>query len=90
MKQENSESKKDSAESIFNEFVERGDDFYKIQLLRQAIAWYRKAYDINNKNETVLSRITECERLLAFETKVVYILLFIVSILLFIYFILIK
>ena len=90
MKQEILDSKTDAAESSFNEFMQRGDDFYKIELLRQAITWYQKAFDINNENETVISRITECKRLLAYETKVVYILLSIASVMALVYFILIK
>lgn len=88
MKPDNSET--DSIESIFNEFMQRGDDFYKIEILRQAITWYKKAFKINHENETVISRITECERLLAYETKVVYILLSIASVLALVHFIIFK
>lgn len=90
MKQDNSESKIDSTEIIFNEFMQRGDDFYKIELLRQAITWYRKAFEINNENETVKSRISECEKLLHYETKIVYILVSIALGLILVYFIIIR
>ena len=90
MKQNTSESKENSSEIIFNEFMQRGDDFFKIELLRQAITWYRKAFEINNENEKVKLRISECERLLAYENKVVFILLLLTVVLLLIYFFLVK
>lgn len=90
MEQDNSESKKNTAELKFSEYMQRGNDFYKIELLRQALTWYRKAFDINNENETIKLRISECERLLAYENKVVYILLSLASFALLVYFILDK
>jgi tetratricopeptide (TPR) repeat protein len=86
MENNNSESKLNSAESNFIDFVQRGDDFYKIELLRQAKAWYEKALKIYPDNGMVKSRIAECIRKLAFENKVVYILISIVSVLVLFYY----
>jgi len=80
-----SESKMNSAESKFKEFIQRGDDFYKIELLRQAKSWYNKALALNIENDKVKYRISDCERLLAFESKVVYILISIASALVLVY-----
>jgi hypothetical protein len=85
-----SESKMSSAESKFNEFIQKGDDFYKIELLRQAKSWYNKALALNIENDRVKSRISDCERLLAFESKVVYILISIASALVLVYLFFIK
>jgi hypothetical protein len=86
MENNNSESTLNSAESSFIDFVKRGDDYYKIELLRQAKAWYGKALKIYPDNEMVKSRISECIRKLAFENKVVYILISIVSALVLLYY----
>ena len=69
-----SKSITDSARERFDEYKLRGDDFLKIELLRQAKNWYQKALALDSENEYVKSRITECERKLAFENKVTYIL----------------
>jgi hypothetical protein len=62
-------------ERDFNEFKLRGDDFFKIQLLRPAKSWYQKALQLNPGAGEVKHLIDECDRLLKYETKVVWILL---------------
>jgi len=57
MKNDNSESKMSPAENDFIDFMQRGDDFYKIELLRQAKAWYNKALSLNIENDRVKSLI---------------------------------
>lgn len=74
MQHNNSESSISLEERNFKEYMQRGDDFYKIELLRQAKQWYNKALGLNIESEKVKSRISECERQLAFENKVVTIL----------------
>lgn len=56
------------------DFTLRGDDFFKIELLRQAKCWYTKALKLTPEKEELKLRIAECNRLLAFENKVVAIL----------------
>lgn len=73
------------SESQFNEYMQRGDDFLKIELLRQAKNWYLKALSVNKENENVKSRISECDRMLAFENKVTFILVAIASAFLLVY-----
>lgn len=85
MQHNNSESRVSPAERNFKEFMQRGDDFYKIELLRQAKGWYEKALTLNIENEKVKSRISECERQLAFESKVINILISIASALVMVY-----
>lgn len=87
MERDNSESRMSPADRDFKEFIQRGDDFYKIELLRQAKAWYNKALSLNIENEKAKSRISECERLLTYESKVVNILISVASALLLLYFI---
>ncbi len=81
MKHNNSESKTSQAQTIFKEFMLRGDDFYKIELLRQAKNYYLKALNLDVDNETAKACISECETLLSYENKVVTILITVVSVL---------
>ncbi len=90
MEQDNSVPPINPQKSDFFEFMQRGDDFIKIELLRQALKWYNKALSLNIEDEKAKSRISECERLIAFENKVVYILISVASVLLMLYLIFIK
>jgi hypothetical protein len=68
------------SERDFIEFVQRGDDFYKIQLLRHAKSFYKKAMEMNRDNEKIEQKIAVCDKELAFERKVTIILVSIVII----------
>lgn len=58
----------------FRDLMQHGDDFLKIELLRPAKSWYKKALALNIHPEVVKKKIAECDRLLAFEVKVIKIL----------------
>jgi hypothetical protein len=90
MEQDNSVSATNQSKSDFMEFMQRGDDFFKIELLRQALLWYNKALSLNIEDEKANSRISECKRLIAFENKVVYSLISVASVLLMLYLLFIK
>jgi len=64
-------------ERDFSAFMKNGDDFFKIELLRPAKSWYKKAAELNPDSEKALQRITECDQLIAYENKVIAILLLI-------------
>lgn len=81
MKTKNAETLRDLSERDFNEFTQKGDDFFKIELLRPARIWYNKALSLKQDNERVKNQIAECDRMLAYETKIVRILILIVSVL---------
>lgn len=66
----------------FRELMRMGDDFFKIELLRQAKSCYQKALLLNIETNSVKFKIEECERLLAFENKVVIFLLAISTVIL--------
>ena len=55
----------------FAEYMHRGDDFFKIELLRQAKFWYSKALDLNIETDRVKNQLNEVEKLLVFERKTV-------------------
>jgi hypothetical protein len=77
MELDNSESSINLDVRNFRDYMQRGDDFYKIELLRQAKSWYIKALGFNIESEKVQSRISDCDRQLNFENKVVAILVLI-------------
>jgi hypothetical protein len=83
-----SETTLSHAEILFADLMRHGDDFFRIELLRPAKAWYKKALELNIETENVKQKIAECDRLIAYEVKVIKILvvvaaLVILSILLF-------
>ena len=75
MDHDKSESNINPDERNFRDYMQRGDDFYKIELLRQAKLWYNQALGLNIESEKAKSRISECERQLEFENNVVSILI---------------
>jgi len=74
MSHETAETKLSPVEQEFNDAIQHADDFYKIELLRPAKKWYQKALELNIENEKVKQKIVECDKLLAFERKVIVIL----------------
>lgn len=62
------------AELEFIDLMQHGDDFLKIELLRPAKSWYQKALALDIKTDFVRKKIAECDRLIAFENKVIGIL----------------
>jgi hypothetical protein len=49
--------------------------------LRPAKAWYKKALELNIETENVKQKIAECDRLIAYEVKVIKILVVVTAIL---------
>jgi hypothetical protein len=76
----------DSQLAQFQDFMQHGDDFYKIELWRLAKAWYKLALDLDIEAEKVRRKIAACDQSLAYERKVLWILfaiaLFITSLIL--------
>ena len=58
----------------FRDLMQHGDDFLKIELLRPAKSWYQKALALKIHTEQIEQKIAECNRLIAFEVKVIRIL----------------
>ena len=59
-------------EHEYNDYIEHGDDFFKIELWRPARNWYKKALALNIEPERVKHKIAECDRLQAYEVKVIW------------------
>jgi hypothetical protein len=89
MSSDNLETMNSTTLRDFKEFMQKGDDFFKIELLRPAKIWYNKALSLNIQTDKVKPQIEECDRLLSFENKVVRLILAIASTVLLIYFFLI-
>jgi hypothetical protein len=69
-----SETPSDPTRQEFKDLMQHADDFFKIELLRQAKNWYKKALELNIETEKVQHQIAECDRLLAYENRVVKII----------------
>ena len=63
------------------ELFRQADDYFKIDLLRPAKTFYEKALALDPKNAKARQRITECDQLLAYEMKVIWILLAVTAVL---------
>ena len=62
-------------EKRFRELMGLGDDFFKIEIYRSAVHWYKEALKLKPGNELAAQKVAECEELLNHERKVIYILL---------------
>jgi len=76
------------AERNFVELVQRGDDFFKIELLHHAKNCYKRALELNMETEKISQKLSDCNKKLAFERKVTFILIGLVIITISIYMIL--
>lgn len=85
MKNQNSDSSLNISERDYKEFMQNGDDFFKIELLRPAKRWYKKAAELSKEPEKAQKRIAECDKLIAFENKVVGLLIIIALVLISLY-----
>lgn len=56
-------------ERDYQDFVQRGNDFFKIELFSPAKTWYNKALELND-DATLKQQVAECDRKLAYERKV--------------------
>jgi hypothetical protein len=63
------------------ELFRQADDYFKIELLRPAKTFYERALALDPKSTKAKQRITECDRLLAYEMKVMWILVVITAVL---------
>ena len=73
------------AERKLMDLIEHGDDFLKIELLRPALSYYRRALELNPGNKEIERKITECERLLVIERRAMRILAAIVAVIITLY-----
>ena len=76
------------AEREFVDLMQHGDDLLKIELLRPAKQWYQRALKLNMETRKVEQKIAECDRLLAFEIKVIKILVVVTAVLILAYYLL--
>lgn len=61
--------------------LQNGDDFLKIELLRPAKSYYERALKLDPDNKSIENKIRECDKMLAFERKVMAILVAIAALL---------
>jgi hypothetical protein len=75
-------------ERKFLELMRMGDDFFKIEIYRSAIHWYKEAAKLKPGNDKAKQQVAECEKLLDQERKVIYILVSIAAVVVFLVWIL--
>lgn len=90
MEHTDSNAQINSTDKKFRLLMKEADDFFKIELLRQANNRYKKALNFNIETDLINLRISECEKMLAFERKVTYTLISIAAILVLICLLVIK
>jgi hypothetical protein len=71
MEQHSLETRLNRMEREFIDYMEHGDDFFKIELWRPARNWYKKALALNIEPERVKYKIAECDRLQAYEVTII-------------------
>ena len=69
------------ADRKLTEMMQQADDFLKIEILRPAKTYYERVLALDPNNKKAKQRIAECDRMLAFEMKVIRILVAIAAIL---------
>jgi hypothetical protein len=57
----------------FRDVMQHADDFLKIELLRPAKNRYQKALSYNIEVDKVEQKIAECNRLISFEQKIIWV-----------------
>jgi len=62
------------AEKKYSELIHQGDDFFRIEIFRNAKALYTEALECGILTKEVKEKLSECNRLLAYERKVFTIL----------------
>ena len=62
-------------EKTYNDFIRRGDDFFRIELLKSAKEMYEEALKCKQNDEPASLKIVECKRLIKRDTKRILIVL---------------
>lgn len=62
-------------EKRYNDFIRRGDDFFRIELFKSAREMYEEALKYKQNDETANLKIAECKRFIKRDTKKILITL---------------
>ena len=75
------ESTINKEENLFNDYIRRGDDFFRIELFKSSREMYEEAKKIKPTDEYAASRIDECRRLIKLDTRrILFVLPFLILI----------
>ncbi|MBI4645533.1 MAG: hypothetical protein HY738_02800 [Bacteroidia bacterium] len=58
-------------ELLFRDYMNRGNDFMKIEIYRHAKTWFTRALELNINNELAKERLDECFKLIKKEIKII-------------------
>lgn len=62
-------------EKKFRFYITRGEDFMRCEIYRNAKKYYQLALEMNIDNNTVTQKISDCNRLIKQESRIIYILI---------------
>ena len=77
----NDESTLSKEEKMFNEYIRRGDDFFRIELFKSSREMYQEAQKLKPQDTYCATRIKECTNLIRRDTKrILFVLPFLIII----------
>lgn len=69
-------------ERRFKDYIQKGDNFMKIQIYRSAKEWYTMALEMNQDHGLARSKLDNCNRLIQSEKKMIIIVVSAIAIVL--------
>ena len=66
-------------ERRYFDYMQKGDDFMKIEIYRSAKEWYSKAFELNRNHGLVQSKLDNCNRLIQLEKKKITIVVSVIA-----------
>ena len=71
-----------SEERRFLDYMQKGDDFMKIEIYRSAKEWYTNALELNINQGLIRSKLENCNKLIQHEKKKIIIVVSAIAIVL--------
>jgi hypothetical protein len=60
-------------ESLYQDYMQKGDDFMKIEIYRSAKEWYLRALSTNFNQKLIKEKLENCDKLIQREKKIIVI-----------------
>jgi len=67
-------------ERMYVDYIQKGDDFMKIEIYRSAKEWYTRALELNHNPGFVRSKLDNCNSLLQLEKKRIIVIISVIAI----------
>lgn len=66
-------------ERLYLDYMQKGDDFMKIEIYRSAKEWYTKALELNHKHELISTKLANCNKLIQDEKKKIIVIVLVIA-----------